>query len=320
MVRGSCDRQPFRNRASNADCASKNLFCISRADVCAVLAVWRMEGTRASASLVNIRNALFTTFVSDPKQMEPAPAELDKSGFVRDSADEIAKWHRTLDNLVRYHELFARLGEASSTVEKAKLITLSFSRNGSPMLADGTPTWPYDKSADLLFKMSTIIQPRLLQRSFGSVCGAWQCMRVGLHKARSAHTTCSFYSPELKKWIWIDPQFALLAKGVEGDYLSPSELFEFSRKRQPINYEFFGLPEHMFAKMDPRDHELYRPESFSPIYSVTWGNNVLTYDEFRRQWLFVPKSIRQTFWHVVGLCRIIECSTMGNRMSRACGG
>jgi hypothetical protein len=277
-------------------------FVFLALDVCALVAVWRMEGTRFAATLIDVRNALFTTFVSDPKQLELPPAELAASGFVKDSKEEIAKWRRTLDDLPLYHELFGKLEQTTSTVEKAKLIALSFSRNGTPTYADGSPIRPYDKSADLLLKFSTIMEPRgccsdhvEVFVALGNVTGL-DCMKLDC-----AHVTCSFYAPELKKWIWIDPEFAIMAKGPDGEYLSPSEMFRANRRHEKVDYEFFGLPVHMFSKMDPHDHELYNPDSFSQNFSANWGNNVLTFDEVGRQCLFIPKSVRQTAWHIAGL-------------------
>ena len=129
-------------------------------DVCVVFAVWRMEGTHSAALLIDIRNALFTTFVSDRSELEAPPQELVQHGFLTDPPELCAEWKHVLNDYVRYRALLEQLETTPSTVDKAKLITLSFSRNGTPVGPTGDPLRPYDKYADLLFKLSTIIEPR----------------------------------------------------------------------------------------------------------------------------------------------------------------
>ena len=280
-------------------------------DVCAILLVSFVERTNPPL-LISIRNAFFTKIVSDPEQLELPPAEQTKHGFLRDSPEEITKWRAILDNFVRYRTLFAQLDTTNSTLEKAKAIVLSFSRNGSPILPDGSPTSLYDKSADLMLKISTIIEPRGSCADHAEVFLALSNV-AGLDaiKVECAHVTCAVYCPEWKKWIWIDPEFALLAKKPDGQYMSPRELVQANRNGETFDYDFFGTPEHVFSKMNPRDHEIYRPATFSPTLSVVWGNNVLTYDEYRKQCLFVPRSIRQAICRLTGIAPIYRLLDAG---------
>ncbi|HEY2759898.1 MAG TPA: hypothetical protein VGI75_04125, partial [Pirellulales bacterium] len=218
-----------------------------------------------------------------------------KDGFLTDSPEERAKWKEILKNFMRYRALFDDLDKATSTVEKAKLIALSFSRNGDATIDGvGPPDRLYDKSADLLFKLSTINEPRGLCGDHQQVFAALANV-VGLDciEVNCAHNTCAVYAPELKKWLWIDPQFALMAKTPAGQYMSPLEVRDANVNGQTFSYDFFGTPDHLFAKTDPRSHELYRPDTFCPVFGVEWGNDELTRDRYDHPFLFLPKSIRQ---------------------------
>jgi hypothetical protein len=258
--------------------------------------------TRTSAVLIDIRNAVFTKFVSQPSELEAPPAELVKDGFLTDSPAERARWKDILNDFTRYRELFQQLDKTTSTVEKAKLITLSFSRNGSPNDANGNAIKVYDKSADLLFKLSTINEPRGLCSDHSQVFDALATV-AGLDamKVTCAHSTCGIYCPELNKWVWIDPEFALLAKKPDGQYMSPLEVRDANLSGTPFDYEFFGTPEHLFSKIDPRSYHMYRPENFCPTFTVEWGSDELTRDKYNHPYLFVPKSIRQLFDILIGV-------------------
>ncbi len=252
------------------------------------------EGTHLAGSFVEVRNAVFSKFVSDRADLEAPPTELAKQGFLTDSPAERQRWFEILNSGVRFKAVFQQLEKTPSTIDKAKLIALSYSRNGSPDNTDGNPTRLYDKTADLLFKLATIKEPRGLCSDHAQVFMAL-CSMVGLDamEVNCAHTTSAIYCPELHKWVWIDTEYALLAKKPNGEYMSPLEVRDANLNNEPFQYEFFGTPEHLFSKMDPRDFYLYRPADFCPVYAVEWGNDELTRDASNRQFLFVPTPIRQ---------------------------
>jgi hypothetical protein len=272
-------------------------------DFAAIVILFReTEGSDLNAVLVDIRDGLFTKFVSHGSDLEAPPSELFMQGFLIDSPKERATWRAILDDTVRYHQLFQKLQNTSSTVEKAKLIALSFSRNGSPHDADGNPTSLFTNHADLLFKLTTIMEPRGCCSDHTQVFTALAAVAgIDSMVVTCAHSTCGVYCPELKKWVWIDPEFAMLAKTHDGEYLSPLEVRNANLHGDSFDYEFFGTPDHLFAKMDPRTHEYYRPETFCPVFGVEWGNNELIRNKYDHRYLFLPKSIRQIFEIAFGL-------------------
>ena len=271
-------------------------------DAAALFLIFEKEHSRFGAVLINIRNALFYQFVPDRGELEAPPAEMVKNGFLTDSPEQRAKWKEVLNNFMRYHALFDELAATTSTAEKAKLIAISFSRNGAlgdPTMVDSRQ---FDKSADLLFKLSTINEPRGLcsdhQQVFTALANVvgLDCMEVNC-----AHNTCAVYAPELKKWLWIDPQFALMAKTPDGQYMSPLEVRDANLNGQAFAYDFFGTPDHLFSKIDPRSYEIYRPDTFCPVFGIEWGNDELTRDSYDHPFLFFPKSIRQFITIMIGV-------------------
>jgi hypothetical protein len=261
------------------------------------------EGTHLAGFLVEGRNAVFSKFVSQRADLEAPPSELAKQGFLTDSLEERQRWFEILNSGVRFKAVFQQLEKTSSTIEKAKLITLSFSRNGNACKSEGEPVRIYDKTADLLFKLATIKEPRGFCSDHAQVFMAL-CSMVGLDAmevSNTTHTTSAIYCPELHKWVWIDTQYALLAKRPNGEYMSPLEVRDANLKDEPFQYEFFGTPDHLFSKTDPRDFYPYRPADFSSVFEVEWGNNELTRDASNRQFLFVPTPIRQLISILAGV-------------------
>jgi hypothetical protein len=116
-----------------------------------------------------------------------------------------------------------------------------------------------------------------------------------------AHATCNIYSPELHKWIWIDPEFALLTKGSSGEYLSTCEMRNRFVRGEQVAFEFFGLPEHRCSKVPPEDLAQNRPDVFPLETIATWGSNVLTVNGYRDMLLPLPKSYRQSVFILTGL-------------------
>lgn len=282
----------------------RNLFALFLVlDVVALVVVYKGSvGTHLSAVFVDIRNAVFGKFVTDRAALEAPPETLYAQGFLTDPQEIRAQWREALNNGTRYKALLQKLEETQSTIEKAKLIALTYSRNGTRNDSNGNPEHPYDRTADLLYILATIREPRGLCSDHAHVFNAI-CSMAGLDsmQVECAHTTSGIYCPELHKWVWIDTEYALMAKWPDGQYMSPLELVEANQNHKDFDYEFFGTPEHVFATVDPKTYLMYRPDQFPKIFAVEWGNNELQHDSITRQVLFLPKPIRQLLWFIVGV-------------------
>jgi hypothetical protein len=244
--------------------------------------------------LVEIRNSVFTDFVSSTDALEAPPAELIKSGYLVDSPAKIAEWKQRLDQLPVYHNLLLRLSEAPSTIEKAKRIVLSFSRDGGRT---------FDRSADLTYKLTHISDPMGVCSDHVEVFQAVANV-AGIDTVEfdsGLHNTCNFYCPELSKWVWIDPQFALLAKNTSGEYLSVSELRSCYLRGERFNFEFFGLPQQECSHVSPQDLYMYQAANFGRQLTATWGSNVFAFDARRDRFLLLPKSFRQSVFLLLGM-------------------
>ena len=205
-----------------------------------------LERTKGGA-LVSAREALYTEWLTDPAALEAAPDELAANGFLTDSPETIARWRKRIEEIPAYRDMLAGLDEEPSTLDKAKRISLSFSRNGGK---------PYGQLADLDDKLNTISSPPQGYCNDHTEVFLALASVAGIDTSElivGGHVTCDVYCPEWKRWVWIDPEFALLAKGPDGHYLSGIELHEAYAKDEPFEFEFFGLPVHEFSQGDPRN-------------------------------------------------------------------
>jgi hypothetical protein len=273
----------------------RKLFWIFIAlDVCSLVAVAILERSSPGA-LVLIRTSIFSKFVSNPNDLEPPPAELAKRGFLEDPPEMVAKWRQVLSDSVRYSGLFTELAKTTSTIDKAKLITRTFSRGGSLV--------SYDHNANLLLKLITIVEPR------GSCSDHVQVFQAlaniagldSLNLWTGLHETAAVYCPEWSRWVWIDPEFSLLAKNTDGTYMSPLELRKANLDGATINYEFFGTPSKPTTVTKPEIDLVYQPANFSSVFGVVWGNNVLSANACAQGWCAIPKSFRQSVMIPLGL-------------------
>ena len=241
-------------------------------------------------SLVTMKLAIFSTFVSEPALFDGSagPAAIDE--FRRDPealvdryAEQIADSFGTLDSLPQ------------DIVPRAKSIAMSFSKNGGPGCGDPMPI--VDKLGHLAAGNGNgcCSDHSEVFLALASVYGL-QAREV----THARHATNEVFDPESKQWIYIDPQFAIMATDGRGKYLSLLDIREtFDRGEQPV-YEFFGNQHHEFATKPAIEHKYYDTRDDFDLVMVTMGNNVFENDVFNETFAFVPKMLVQMIGFTVG--------------------
>ena len=144
---------------------------------------------------------------------------------------------------------------------------------------------------------------------------------LGLNSREVSHTGHTFneiYDPDVNKWLWIDTQYALMAKDDEGNYLSLLEMMKRMREGQQIRYDFFGNSSHLFSRSLPNEHIHYDSKDDFEYIMLTLGDNVFSQDHFNGKLKFLPKSIRQIISLVLGMQpkHIIYAPEMNEKLNR----
>jgi hypothetical protein len=246
--------------------------------------------------LVQIRAALFTRFTSDLATFAPSPDELARHGFVAESPEAVEAWRRTAFPQLPYLNAAAIAALPADLIPRARAIAMLYSVNGNRgPICGGFP--------------NLVEQLRGLPQGFGC-CSDHAEAFLALGEAlgldvretyTSLHSFNEFWDPAKHKWIFIDSQFALMAKDPDGTYLSAFEIRERLRTGQKFDYDFFGKPVHWFATHDPRDMDFYRDiRSFANL-RVVWGNDIIRQDAFETRTAFLPRPVRNLIGHWLGV-------------------
>jgi hypothetical protein len=99
----------------------------------------------------------------------------------------------------------------------------------------------------------------------------------------------------------VDPQYALLARDPEANYLSLRELRERYRSGAPVSFEFIGNEYHRFAHKQPQLNKLYDDRQDFHTIGTLWGNNVFEEDRLHERLRPLPFIARQTLGLVSGV-------------------
>lgn len=244
-------------------------------------------------ALLQIRSVLFTEIVDERIPFEYAPGDQPKS-FMSDSEASKVAWIEQFRGEVEYIDQVLSL--EGSTSDRAKAIVPMFSRNGGSEVCGG-----FRDLTDTLQRIGT-------DDGYGCCSDHTQSFLAlaslsGMDAREMIHTDhvfAEFYDPEAEQWVWIDPQFALMALGESGRYLSLLELRDRYLEGRPPKFEFIGNEYHVLAGRDPHGHNYYNEASDFAVYSATWGSNVFEQDAFNRRFEFLPIPVRQLLGLMTG--------------------
>ena len=248
--------------------------------------------------LIDIRQSLFTEITDNPEVFEITKMTAAKKySFLIENKSVIRDYSQRVKENVNYikPEVIDKL-QTMDTAKKAQFITLLYSKNGGPgcgnykdlmhnilRLDDNNGMGCCSDHAEVFIALSHIF---------------------GLNSREVHHTNHTFnevYDPDINKWLWIDTQFAIMAKDDKNNYLSLLEMTRYVNKGKQISYDFFGNASHTFSRLLPIEHEYYDSKDDFEYIELTLGDNVFSQDHFNKKIIFLPKPIRQIIALVQGI-------------------
>ncbi|MBC2714607.1 MAG: transglutaminase domain-containing protein [Desulfobacteraceae bacterium] len=247
-------------------------------------------------TLVKIKYFLFTDKTSS-KLLFTAPLNiLIDNGFKKDSPQSIEHWKSVITNNINYlQKLEQKITGTISTVNKAKLIALSFSKGGGGGCLD---------DIDLISKMKRINKNKGHgccsdhAEVFVALCSIHGIVSREVHN--NHHAFNEFFMPENNKWLWIDPLFTIMAQNDMDEYLSLFEIRDLLFNDLKVNYVFFGNESHEFYNHSASQHEYFDEKNDFSDIMITWGNNVFAENEFNSHLNLLPKSAKQFIGLMIG--------------------
>lgn len=245
--------------------------------------------------LLEQRLALFSDSIADALVFTRSPEALRRDGFRSDPAALRAERGGVLRAELAYLADVPPDFGARATLERAQWLAARMGRDGGEAFPAGTA---------LVEKLKQM--PAGIGLCSDHVEGFIALCSVFGIEARevssSVHTMAGVYARELGRWIWIDPEFALVARAPSGELMTMWELRDAALRGMEFQLEYFGGdPKRVMAGIDPRTHEYYdAPGDFRDLV-LTFGNNVFEFDGYRRGTAWMPRVLRQAVLLGLGL-------------------
>lgn len=120
------------------------------------------------------------------------------------------------------------------------------------------------------------------------------------------HTFDEVYYEKYNKWIWVDPQYKMIALNEELNPLNCLEILQSYKNLRKINFVFIGNnKDYLFNKdvnsfIKSSNIVNWTPEAFSALM-FTNGNNVFYENKYNKQYSTIPKELRQLYLLIVGI-------------------
>jgi hypothetical protein len=238
--------------------------------------------------IVNIRQALFSRISAQHDIFVVSPEILtSKYGFKTEPKQLKDEFYSLLEDVKYVQDSRKKIENQNNEIEKAKLIILLFQKEEE------------DKEAEfpsLLEKIRTFPKPDVYGDCSDNAevfiaLGSFFGLTVReVHNA--VHVFSEIYDHHLRKWIWIDPENAIMAKNVKGEYLSLVEMASLYIKNEKIDYELFGKNTDPEMKKNYFYYYYSGKDKFSYVM-MTLGNNIYEVDKLSRRMSFLPKLIRE---------------------------
>lgn len=240
-------------------------------------------------TLVKMKYSLFTDKTLDKLLFTAPPDILFDEGFKKDSPQSIKHWKILItDNIDYLQGLEQKITGTISTIDKAKLVALSFSKGGGGGCFE---------DINLISKMKKINKDNGYgccsdhSEVFVALCSIYDIDAREVHN--NHHVFNEIYVPENHKWLWIDSEFAIMAQNNMGEYLSLFEIRDLLFNGATVNYVFFGNESHEFYNYSATQHEYFDEKNDFSDIMITWGNNVFAENEFGHQLNLLPKPVKQ---------------------------
>ncbi len=222
------------------------------------------------ASLITLRQSIFSRYIADPTWFDQAPHEMAAKGFAfANVTDQAMVRSGAVSN-----EISSREGKDTGDVlRRARDLVLEFSVGGGSTCGDyagpSTEKWRWLRSGNGCCSDHTEAFLTIAARSG----------LIAREVSNAAHTVVEVYEPQLSRWIMIDPMGALFAENANARPLSVLELRSALLQKTAVRWRMFGKGwRHPRDTTAPWFLKTYgRGDGRDRIWSVlfwTWGNRV----------------------------------------------
>jgi hypothetical protein len=238
--------------------------------------------------IVNFRQALFSSMTANDDIFSASPDILiSRYGFKTEPKQLKEEFYSSLANIGYVQNGRRAIEGQKDEINKAKSVVLLFQKEDEDKLAD----FP-----SFLEEIKTFAEPNVYgdcsdNAEVFAALGSFFGLTVReVHN--TVHVFSEMYDHDLHKWIWIDPENAIMARNDKGEYLSLVEMTQRYYKNEKINFELFGRNKEPEMKKNYFYYYYDGKDKFSYIM-MTLGNNFYQVDQYRNRLSFLPKIFQQ---------------------------
>ena len=256
------------------------------------------EDLAKKGELIALREAFVTESTRDLGLFALAPDALAARGFRTETPEAIEAWKRENFPKIPYLDAETLAGLPEEPVARARAIALLYSVNG------GSICGGFDGLLDSLQRMPQGLG--CCSDHGEGFLALGQALGLQVREVHhTEHAFDEFWVPALGKWVFIDTQYAVMARDPDGTWLGAFEIRERLREGKPFDYDFFGGPRHHFAKgfpwKSPWESPYYKDiEGFKNLRLI-WGSNIYEQDRFEARLAWMPRAGRHVIGHLLGV-------------------
>jgi len=238
--------------------------------------------------IVNVRQSLFSSITAQDDIFIVSPDTLiGQYGFKTEPRQLNEEFYSFLKDIEYVQNSRRQISNQNNEIERAKSIVLLFQKEDEDKLAE----FP-----SLLEKIRTFKEPNV----YGD-CSDNAEVFIALGSffgltVREVHNTVhvfnEIYDHLLHKWVWIDPENAIMAKNTKGEYLSLIEMTHLYFNNEKIDFELFGTNKDPEMKNN-YFYNYYNGKGKFSYIMMTLGNNIYEVDKYDGRLRFIPKVLRE---------------------------
>ncbi len=235
--------------------------------------------------------ALFSKRINFNYSFRATPDALETYGF---SDFALKNQFRFFEQNLNFIDSLGINKSFSATVEDVKAMVMLFSKNG------GIGCGAF--SDNLRENICSVAMGRGCCSDHAQVFMALSIINgiIPREVSHFSHTFNEYWDTALNQWVWVDPQFALMARDSLGRYLGLADIYQNMQAGKAVVWEFFGNYNHLFFRQPPEEHPYYQKDQFNTLV-MTLGNNVFQMDYYNQKLQFLPRAIRQFFLLSIGI-------------------
>lgn len=242
-----------------------------------------------------LRDQFFVRTVA-AESLLSAPLETleEDHGFLVDPPSVVEDWRSRLREIPFLKDGLAGVESIPDETERAKMLVRLFS--AGPLLNRCSGSDDLVQNVELVHRGVGCCSD--LTMVFLALASA---VTLQAREVQTAlHVAAEFYDHARRAWVFVDPEFAIMARGASGTHLSLGQLRDARFRGERVRFDFFGLTGHPQADTGAVRFYYGYADRLTQLILVM-GNNVVSVDRSTRRLRWLPKPAYEAIQFLLGV-------------------